>query len=69
MFRSILMLGVVAIAGIFAFKVLLGTAVGLLAFLIGFAIKALIVGLVLYFIIAVFSPETMRRWKERWSRP
>lgn len=69
MFRSILMLGVVAIAGVFAFKVLLGTAVGLLAFLIGFAIKALIVGLVLYFIIAVFSPETMRRWKERWSRP
>ena len=69
MFRSILMLGVVAIAGVFAFKVLFGTAVGLLAFLIGFAIKALIVGLVLYFIIAVFSPETMRRWKERWSRP
>jgi len=69
MFRSILMLGVVAIAGVFAFKVLLGTAVGLVAFLIGFAIKALIVGLVLYFIIAVFSPETMRRWKERWSRP
>lgn len=69
MFRSILMLGAVALVGVFAFKVLLGTAVGLLAFLIGFAIKALIVGLVLYFIISIFSPDTMRRWKERWSRP
>ncbi|NUO63452.1 MAG: hypothetical protein HOQ11_10170 [Gemmatimonadaceae bacterium] len=69
MFRSILMLGVFAIVGVFAFKVILGTAVGLLFFLISFAIKALIVGLVLYFIVSIFSPDTMRRWKERWSRP
>jgi hypothetical protein len=69
MFRSILMLGVCALVGVFAFKFLLGTAVGLTFFLIGFAIKALIVGLVLYFIVSIFSPDTMRRWKERWSRP
>jgi hypothetical protein len=69
MFRSVLMLGAVAIVGVFAFKFLLGTAVGLAFFLISFAIKALIVGLVLYFIVSIFSPETMRRWKERWSRP
>jgi hypothetical protein len=69
MFRSFLTLGVVALVGIVAFKLILGTAVGLLFFLIGFAIKALIVGAVLYFIIALFSPDTMRRWKERWSRP
>jgi hypothetical protein len=48
---------------------ILGTAVGILFFLISFAIKALIVGAVLYFIVALFSPDTMRRWKERWSRP
>ena len=69
MFRSFLTLGVVALVGIVAFKLILGTAVGLLFFLIGFAIKALIVGAVLYFIVALFSPDTMRRWKERWSRP
>jgi hypothetical protein len=69
MFRSFLTLGVVALVGVVAFKLILGTAVGLLFFLIGFAIKALIVGAVLYFIIALFSPDTMRRWKERWSRP
>ncbi|MFL5563041.1 MAG: hypothetical protein ACJ79K_16330 [Gemmatimonadaceae bacterium] len=69
MFRSVLTLGVVALVGVVAFKLILGTAVGLLFFLIGFAIKALIVGAVLYFIIALFSPDTMRRWKERWSRP
>jgi hypothetical protein len=69
MFRSFLTLGVVALIGVVAFKLILGTAVGLLFFLIGFAIKALIVGAVLYFIIALFSPDTMRRWKERWSRP
>jgi len=69
MFRSVLTLGVVALVGVFAFKLILGTAVGLLFFLIGFAIKALIVGAVLYFIVAMFSPDTMRRWKERWSRP
>jgi hypothetical protein len=69
MFRSFLTLGVVALVGVVAFKLVLGTAVGLLFFLIGFAIKALIVGAVLYFIIALFSPDTMRRWKERWSRP
>ena len=69
MFRSFLTLGVVALVGVFAFKMILGTAVGLLFFLIVFAIKALIVGVVLYFIVALFSPDTMRRWKERWSRP
>jgi len=69
MFRSVLTLGVVALVGVVAFKLILGTAVGLLFFLIGFAIKALVVGAVLYFIIALFSPDTMRRWKERWSRP
>ncbi|HET9003237.1 MAG TPA: hypothetical protein VFN39_04455 [Gemmatimonadaceae bacterium] len=69
MFRSFLTLGVVALVGIVAFKLILGTAVGLLFFLISFAIKALIVGAVLYFIVALFSPDTMRRWKERWSRP
>ena len=49
MFRSILTLGVVALVGVFAFKLILGTAVGLLFFLLGFAIKALIVGAILYF--------------------
>lgn len=69
MFRSVLALGVFALVGVFALKLILGTAVGLFVFLISFAIKALIVGAVLYFIVALFSPDTMRRWKERWSRP
>ena len=68
MFRSILTLGIVAIVGIFAFKLILGTAVGLVFLLLAFAIKALFVGAILYLLVAVFSPDTMRRWKERWSR-
>ena len=40
MFRSVLTLGVVALVGIVAFKLILGTAVGLLFFLISFAVSS-----------------------------
>ena len=69
MFRSVLTLGVLGLVGVFALKLVLGTAVGLFFILISFAIKALVIGTVLYFIVALFSPDTMRRWRERWSRP
>ena len=69
MFRSVLTLGVLGIVGVFALKLILGTAVGLVFILISFAIKALVIGALLYFIVALFSPDTMRRWRERWSRP
>lgn len=69
MFRSVVTLGVLGLVGVFALKFVLGTAVGLFFILISFAIKALVIGAVLYFIVALFSPDTMRRWRERWSRP
>ena len=40
MFRSVLTLGVLGLVGVFALKLILGTAVGLFFILISFAIKA-----------------------------
>ena len=40
---------------------------GLLGWLISFAIKALIFGAVIYLVIRIFSPDTARRLREKFS--
>ena len=70
MLRTILMTGIMVMLGIFAlgfvFKIF-GGLMALVFLLLGFAIKALIVGGVAYLVIRIVSPSTARRLRERWS--
>ena len=70
MIRTILMTGLMVMLGIFAlgfvFKIF-GGLIGLTFLLIGFAIKALIVGGIAYLAIRIVSPSTAQRLREKWS--
>lgn len=70
MLRTILLTGVMVMFGIFAlgfvFKIF-GGLIALTFLLLGFAIKALLVGGVAYVIIRIVSPDTARRLRERWA--
>ena len=70
MLRTILMTGVLVMLGIFALGLvfsIFGTLIGVTFFLLGFAIKALIVGGIAYLALRVFAPDTARKLRERWS--
>ena len=67
MLATVFMIGLFALAGLFLFKLVFGVGLGLLGWLIGFAIKALIFGAVIYLVVRVFSPETARRLREKFS--
>lgn len=70
MFRTIFSIGLFAVLGLIALKFVFGIfgfAVALFIWLLFAALKVAIVGLVIYFIIRVVSPETARRLRERWS--
>jgi hypothetical protein len=70
MLRAIFMIGLFAMLGLFAvgmvFK-LFGGLVGLTVFIVGLAIKVVIVGGLLYFGIRVLSPDTAARLREKFS--
>ena len=70
MLRTIFSIGLVAILGLIAFKFIFGIfglAMGLFLWLLSKAIVIAIIGLVIYIIIRIVSPETARRLRERWS--
>jgi hypothetical protein len=70
MIRTILMTGVMVMLGIFAlgfvFKIF-GGLIALTFILLGFAIKALIVGGIAYLAIRIVSPSTAARLRGKWS--
>lgn len=70
MLRTILMTGVMVMLGIFAlgfvFKIF-GGLIALTFVLLGFAVKALIVGGLAYLAIRIVSPSTAQRLREKWS--
>ncbi len=70
MLRTILMTGIMVMLGIFAlgfvFKIF-GGLIGLTFLLLGFAIKALIVGGIAYLVIRIVSPDTARRLRSKFS--
>ncbi|HEY8166978.1 MAG TPA: hypothetical protein VIF83_15615 [Gemmatimonadaceae bacterium] len=70
MLRTILMTGLLVMFGLFAlgfvFKIF-GGLLGLTFWLLGFAIKALIVGGIAYLVIRIVSPDSARRLREKWS--
>lgn len=70
MLRTILMTGIMVILGMFALGFVFKIFGGLMALtfvLLGFAIKALIVGGVAYLVIRIVSPGTAQRLRDRWS--
>ena len=70
MFRTTFTIGLFAMAGLFVLKLffgLFGFALGLFAFVFFLAIKVLIVGGLIYLMIRIFSPDTARRLRDKWS--
>ena len=70
MFRTIFAVGVMAILGLIALKLVFGIFGWLIAFmfwLLWVAIKIAIIGAIIYLIIRIVSPETARRLRERWN--
>ncbi|HEX6051557.1 MAG: hypothetical protein K0S86_2388 [Geminicoccaceae bacterium] len=70
MLRTIFMIGLFALAGLFVLKAFFGILPGLLGFiawLVMLAVKIAIVGGLIYLVIRIFSPDTARRLREKWS--
>jgi predicted lipid-binding transport protein (Tim44 family) len=70
MLRTILAVGVFAMLGMFLLRFffgIFGGLVGLAIMLFFLAVKIAIVGAVIYLIIRIFSPDTARRLRNRWS--
>ena len=70
MLRTIFMVGLFAVLGIIALNVVfgvLGALLGIFWVLLWWAVKILILGAILYFIIRIFSPDTARKMKDKWS--
>ncbi|HUO51652.1 MAG TPA: hypothetical protein VMT93_03960 [Gemmatimonadaceae bacterium] len=70
MFRTIMGVGVLAIIGIIAMKLvfgIFGLLVGWFFVLLFVALKIAFVGLLVYLVIRVLSPDTARKIKEGFS--
>ena len=72
MLRTIFSIGLFAILGLIALRFIFGIfgfALGLFMWLLVAALKIALVGLAIYLIIRIVSPDTARRLRERWSGP
>lgn len=72
MLRTIFMIGLFAILGLIALRVVFGILPALIGLFISialFAIKIAAIGFVIYLLIRIFSPDTARRLREKWSGP
>ena len=70
MLRTLFTIGVMAILGLFVMRIgfgILGGVLGLFIGLVFFAFKIVVIGGVLYVVIAVVSPSSARRLRERFS--
>jgi hypothetical protein len=67
MIRTVFGLGAAVLIGLVALKFLAAIVGGLVFFLIGLAVKVLIIGAIVYVVLSIFSPDTLRRWRESWS--
>ena len=70
MLRTVFVIGAFAVLGFFVLGSvfsIFGAVIGLAIMLLMFAVKALIVGCVIYCVIRIVSPETARRLRDRFS--
>ncbi|MDA1082088.1 MAG: hypothetical protein O2973_10505 [Gemmatimonadetes bacterium] len=72
MLRTLFSVGIMAMVGVFLLKFafgLFGGFVVLMLWLLGIALKILIVGALIYFVIRIISPSTARRMTDSFSEP
>ena len=72
MMRTLFSVGLMAMAGLFLMKLvfgLFGGFVALMFVLLGIALKILIVGALVYFVIRIISPSTAKRMTDSFSGP
>ena len=72
MLRTIFMIGLFALLGLFALKLafgLFGILFSILLVLLWWAVKIAIVGVIIYFVIRLVSPDTASRLRSRWTGP
>lgn len=70
MLRTIFMIGLFAIGGLFLLKLFFGVFglfFGLMLGLLWLALKIAVVGALVYLVLRIVSPNTARRMRERWS--
>ncbi len=70
MIRTIFMIGLLALVGLFALKLffgILGGVFGILFALLGLAIPVLIIGALIYVAMLVFMPDTARGMREKFG--
>jgi hypothetical protein len=70
MLRTLFTVGLIALAGLVALKLvfgLLGPLVSLLFWLLGAAIKVLLIGAVVYFVLRLVSPTTAAKVEQMWK--
>ncbi len=71
MLRTLFTIGLIALVGLVALKVvfgLLGPLVALLFWLLGLTLKVALAGAVVYLVLRVVSPETARRLTDGFRR-
>ena len=70
MIRTVFMIGLFALLGLFALNLVFGILGGLFLLMGGllkFALKVLLIGGLIYLVIRIVSPDTARRLREKWS--
>jgi len=70
MLRTIFTIGILALVGLFALKLvfgILGGLFGLFFGLLALAIPVLILGAIIYVVMLVFAPETARGMREKFG--
>jgi hypothetical protein len=70
MLRTLFMIGLFAVLGLFALKVVFGILpvfFGILMGLLWWAAKIALFGGLIYLLIRIFSPDTARKLRERFS--
>mgnify|MGYP001198451275 FL=1 len=72
MLRTLFSVGLMAMAGVFLLKFVFGLFGGfvvLMLWLLGLALKILLIGACIYFVIRIISPSTARRMTEPFTGP
>jgi hypothetical protein len=69
MLKTIFTIGVMALLGLFALKVIGVVVFPLLGLLIGLAVKILLIGTVVYVVMLVVAPGTARRLRDKVNSP
>jgi hypothetical protein len=67
MLRTIFAIGLFAVLGLFALKIVFGVfgvLFGLLGGLLFFAVRIAIIGLIIYVIVRIFSPGTAKKLRD-----